>query len=400
MFGFLLRNVFHDRRIIRASSSYMLFYNDPSISRLSNTSLRFFETSSHCQSFTASYLINKFGFSQGSALKLSKFLLLKTLEKPDSVISFFEDKGFSKSQIKTLVTKRPQILELDVKNLSPKWDFFLSRGFSSSDLAKHLTKYPTCLARSLDKKIVPSFNFLSNLVQSDAKAVKVLQRCPFIICHDLSSCVIPNFNILLENGVPKSNIINAFHFHPNAFMCNSDNFKEIVKLVKEKGSNPLELKFLFAVVVVRQNSKSNWGSKFDVYKKWGLSEEQIWEAFLKYPYVMSASEDKIAKTMEFLVNTMGYQPSAIAKHGMVIRRSLERQIVPRGLFVQDLISNGLAIKFTLCSLFDASVERFLKRFVYRFQDKAPELLKLYKQKVDIAAGGKYKTQRIRFRFNS
>ncbi|OMO95535.1 Mitochodrial transcription termination factor-related protein [Corchorus olitorius] len=128
------------------------------------------------------------------------------------------------------------------------------------------------------------------------------------------------------------------------------------------------------------------------------SEEQIWEAFLKYPRVMSASEDKIAKTMEFLVNTMGIQPSVIAKPGVVFRRSLEKHIVPRGLFVQDLISNGIAIEFTFSSLFDISDEYFLNRFVYRFKDKAPELLKLYKQKVDAAAGGKYKTQKIHWTF--
>ncbi|OMO95361.1 Mitochodrial transcription termination factor-related protein [Corchorus olitorius] len=109
---------------------------------------------------------------------------------------------------------------------------------------------------------------------------------------------------------------------------------------------------------------------------------------------MAASQDKIAKTMEFLVNTMGFQPSAIAKQGSVIGRSLEKRIVPRGLFVQDLISNGIAIKFTLSSLFDISEQHFLKRFVYGFEDRVPELLKLYNQKVDVAAGGKYKTQRI------
>ncbi|OMO95371.1 Mitochodrial transcription termination factor-related protein [Corchorus olitorius] len=399
MFNLLLRNVFHGRGIIRASPSYLLFYNEPSISRLSSA-LRLFETSSqsHSQSFSASYLINKLGFSQESALKLSKYLRFKTPEKPDSLISFFEDKGFSKSQIKTLVTKSPQIFDFDVKNLSPKWEFFLSRGFSSPDLAKYLTKFPTVLRRSLDKHLIPCFNLLSNLVQSDDNAVKVLQRCPFIICFDLNSYVIPNFNILLENGVPKSNIIIAFHFHPDTFLTNSDYFKEMVKLVKERGSNPLEWKFLFAIVVLRQNSKSNWESKFDVYKKWGLSEEQIWEAFLKYPCVMKASQDKIAKTMEFLVNTMGIQPSAIANQGGVFRQSLEKRIVPRGLFVQDLISNGLAIKFTLSSLFDTSEEYFLNRFVYRFEDRVPELLKLYKQKVDVAAGGKYKTQRIHWTF--
>ncbi|OMO98452.1 Mitochodrial transcription termination factor-related protein [Corchorus olitorius] len=138
---------------------------------------------------------------------------------------------------------------------------------------------------------------------------------------DLNSCVIPNFNILLENGVPKSSIINAFHFCAYNLLTNPDYFKEIVNLVKERGFNPLERKFLDAVVVVRQNSKSNWESKFDVYKKWGLSEEQIWEAFLKYPRVMAVSEDKIAKTMEFLVNTMGIQPSAIANQGSLWDRA-------------------------------------------------------------------------------
>lgn len=116
------------------------------------------------------------------------------------------------------------------------WEFYVSRAFSSPDLAEFLSRYPTILRTSLEKQLVPSLDFFSNLLQSDDKTVRVLQRCPFILGYDLDAYMLPNIKTLLDNGVPKSNIISAVCYHPAAFLTYSDRFKEIVKKVNEMGS--------------------------------------------------------------------------------------------------------------------------------------------------------------------
>ncbi|XP_022721768.1 transcription termination factor MTERF6, chloroplastic/mitochondrial-like [Durio zibethinus] len=344
------------------------------------------------QSFVVSYLKEKLGFSPESAMTACRYLFFKTPDKPDSVIAFLEKHGFSKTQIKKIIAIRPDLLYSNAeKTLLPKLEFFQSKGFSSPELIKILFYNPTILTYSLDKKIVPRFNQLSNLLQSDSKATTAIKRHPLLFSCQLDAYLLPNISILRDNGVPESNIISMFTHHPKSFVLNPDRFKEIVKKVKEMGFNPLLLKFILAVIVFRKVSKPAMERKFDVYKKWGWSELEIWEAFRRYPNVMETSEEKIVAIMDFLVNKMGFQSLLIANQPSVFGRSFEKRIVPRGLFAQDLLSKGLIKNLGFSTLFDTSEKVFVRRFVNKYECKAPELLMLYKEKQDLAIGGKYRS---------
>lgn len=318
----------------------------PSVFRLSNT-LRCMSsstTSDQEESLTVSYLINKIGFSPESALAASKYLHLKTPDNADSVISFLGENGLSESQIKTLIKKVPSLLSSNVeKTFVPKLEFLHSKGFSCSDLAKFLCYNPDVLKRSLGKQIVPFFTSFSKLTHSDEKTIKAIQHYPFILSYDFDAYFLPNINILRDYGVPESNIVIYLQRLPSIFVISPGVFKPIVEEVKAIGFNPLLKKFMHAVSFLRNNSK--WQRKFDIFKKWGWSEQVILNAFLMDPHLMEAAEEKIMTTMDFFVNRMGFQSLFIANHPKVFGYSLEKRIVPRGLFVLDLLSKGLIKKF-------------------------------------------------------
>ncbi|MBA0685013.1 hypothetical protein Goari_026558 [Gossypium aridum] len=110
---------------------------------------------------------------------------------------------------------------------------------------------------------------------------------------------------------------------------------------------------------------------------------------------MAASEGRIKALMDFLVNVMGFKASFVAKQPYLLGLSLEKRIVPRGLFVKDLISKGLLAKVSgLTTVFASSEKVFLQRFVYCYEEKASELLKLYNEKLNLAAGEKLKTPKL------
>ncbi|EOY06458.1 hypothetical protein QUC31_016261 [Theobroma cacao] len=367
--------------VVNNSSNSLLFLK---VRCISNT------CSDLSQSFAYSYLIDKFGFSQQSALAASKYLRFKTPDQPDSVIAFLEKHGFSRTQIQQMIRSRPNLLSSNVeKTLLPKLEFFRSRGVSSPDLIKFLFGNPTILTRSLENQVIPCFNHLSSLLQSDDKAVKAIKRYPRLVTCNFDAYMLPNINILLDNGVPESYIRTMFFHHPRYFVMIPDRFKEIVKEVKEMGFDPLLMKFLRAVIMFRKMSKPTLERKFDVYKKWGWSEQEIWEAIRKNPQCVDFSEETIMARMDFLVNRMGFKPLHIANQPSVICRSLEKRIVPRGLYARELLSKGLMKKFTLSGLFDISEKTFFERLINRYEDIAPQLLKLYKEKVKLAIGGKY-----------
>ncbi|XVF28359.1 hypothetical protein REPUB_Repub15cG0022900 [Reevesia pubescens] len=389
MFYFLCRTgLLHCRRqttTSSASQSYKLFYksqNDPSILKVSN-SVRWISITSNQDSFTVSYLINKLGLSTDSALAASKYVHLKTPDNADSVISFLEKQGVSKSQIKTIVKKEPRVLASNVdKTILPKLGFLRSKGFSSPDLARLLSNFPYILQISLERQIIPFFNSFSNLIHSDQNTIKAIRRYPYLISYDIdifNGLLLSNINILRDHGVPESNIIKLLHQYPSALLINPGSLKEIVEKVEESGFDPLRLKFAYAIAVLASMSKSIWERKVDVYKKWGWSDEEIWECFRKYPSCFALSEDKIMANMDFLVNKMGLASSCVANQPSILRQSFKKRIVPRGLFAQHLLSKGLIKDFSLSSLFDSSEKQFLKYFVTRYVAEASELLKLYRK---------------------
>ncbi|GLU08358.1 hypothetical protein SLE2022_252760 [Rubroshorea leprosula] len=385
----LCKTVLHGRQGIVDSPilrRFCILRSDPFM-----LSLRFVSTSSKQNPFVVSYLINTCGFSPeyaslASASLASRRIRFKTPDRPDSVIAFFKNLGISKTQILSIIKKKPDLLVYDIeKTLLPKIEFLYSRDVSSSDLARILCANPHLLGRSLENCLIPSFNFFSNLFLSDKMAVETIKRFPRMLTMHLEDALLPNIDILRGIGVRESNFVNVFRLRPRTFYVAPDAFKQIVEQVQKMGLHPSTMNFVLAICVLRSISKSHWEKKVDIYKKLGWSKEDVFRAFRLHPFCMLSSRDKIMCVMDFLVNKMGFQPSDVAKNPSVIKMSLEKRIIPRGLFAQDLLSKGLIQNFNLQALFYTSEKAFLQKFVNCHQEKASEseLLKLYEQKLGL-----------------
>lgn len=89
--------------------------------------------------------------------------------------------------------------------------------------------------------------------------------------------------------------------------------------------------------------------------------------------------------MDFYVNTMGWESSRIARRPKFVSLSLEKRIVPRCSVVQVLLSKGLIDKkhLGLATLLESTESSFLEKFVIRYNEQAPELLKLYQDKIGL-----------------
>ncbi|XP_031274418.1 uncharacterized protein LOC116132877 [Pistacia vera] len=355
--------------------------------------------------------VNKMGW-EPSAIAQRPILLSLSLEKRiiprAAVILFLSSKGLLKTnfisatpynicdeaflqkfvncydeapQLKKQFTIRAKLIRA---KLLPKLEYFHSKGFSRPDLAKFLWSNTTILQRSLKNHLIPSFTDLTNLLQSTEKAITVVKRKPGILDRDLKINVSPKVNYLRDIGVPDSRIVMSLHTWPSIFEMHFNRFQEIVDLVKKMGINPLRLLFVKAIVTVSMMSKSEWDKKVDVYKRLHWSEEEILAAFQKNPWCMMTSEDKIMAVMDFFVNKMGWEPSAIAKRPILLSLSLEKRIIPRAAVVQFLSSKGL-LKTSFISLtpYNMCEKTFLQKFVNCY-DEGPQLKKLYKEKLDLS----------------
>ncbi|KAA0049460.1 hypothetical protein IC582_012799 [Cucumis melo] len=354
------------RRIILLRSPLSVFSHGFSESPLK--SLRFLSTSSEIAS------------SPKSASLASNIVQLKNKRK--AVLAFFGNHGFSESQISDLVKKVPLILSANPETLFPILLFFQSKGLSSPTITKLVCSAPQVLNRSLNQEIIPVFDYVQAMLGTVEKTVATIKRFPFILGWNPRISVGPNIELLKQIGVPDSNILKYLQYQPRVFLISSIRFKEIVERVTEMGFNPQRLQFLVAVFALRSMTKSTWDKKVEVYRKWGLSEEEIRLAFRKHPGCMVLSEDNINDTMDFFVNKMECESSSVARRPTLFAFSLKKRILPRGFVYQVLLSKGLIKKHkNNFSLFEYPEKRFIEKIINRRKEKIPGLLELYEQKL-------------------
>ncbi|GAU42722.1 hypothetical protein TSUD_382580 [Trifolium subterraneum] len=192
-----------------------------------------------------------------------------------------------------------------------------------------------------------------------------------------------NIQLLIENGVPESNMVILLR---NWYAILGENplfLNRAVVEVKELGFNPKSTVFMVALRA-KVNNKSLWGRKIDVYKKWGWSEENVVSAFVKYPWCMLSSVAKIESVMKFFVNEMGWDSVVLAKYPVLFLYSLEKRVIPRAFVLQFLESKGLIMDAKLGTPYKLSESVFLERYVTCFKEEASQLLKLYEDKKDVS----------------
>ncbi|XP_077247610.1 transcription termination factor MTERF15, mitochondrial-like [Tasmannia lanceolata] len=378
MFRYLCRKILHVST--KDSRTHPYFVENPclkSISHISNTTNQ--------QSFTVSYLINSCGLSEAAALSAATKVQFNTTEKPDSALAFFQNHGFTKSHITHLITKYPLFLLANPdKTLKPKFEFFYSFGFTGMDLAKLFTSDPALLHRSLNNQIIPSFNFIKSILHTNDNIIFAVRRAPHILQCNLEKVMAPNVAVLQNYGVPNSMISKLISSHSRTLNLNNSRFSEIVAMVKKTGFNPVKAHFIVAVRVMSGMSKLNWEGKVGVLRSLGWSEDEIFSSFKMYPVYMVISEQKIRRGMDFFVNKMNCKPSVISRNPNILSYSLEKRVVPRCSVLQVLMSKGL-IKKDLClsPVLTASEKKFLEKFVIKNQERVPEILSVYKGKMEL-----------------
>ncbi|XP_045789833.1 uncharacterized protein LOC123884715 [Trifolium pratense] len=335
------------------------------------------ESESDRHPFPVSYLINDFGFSTQSALKAfnKKQVRFNTLEKPNSVITFFKSHGFSYSKICIIIRKQPWLLSLDPrKRLLPKFKFFLSKGVSSSDIVSLLTENPRILQFGLGKRIIPLFELLSRYLKTNKDVIVCLIRhsSSFSVCP--CRRIVANIKLMRDFGVCDSAIERLFQTRPSIFGSN-DLIKSLEE-VKGSGFDPSMTIFGTALMTI-------WDYKFDTFKKWGWSNQTVIRVFRFHPDLLSTSIDKINLVMNFWVNQLGWDSLALIKCPHMFGYSLHKRIIPRASVLQYLLTKGLLEKnASLVKPFTYSEKLFLSKFVFRFKE-SDYLLKLYEDKMKL-----------------
>ncbi|KAG9458498.1 hypothetical protein H6P81_003006 [Aristolochia fimbriata] len=363
-------------------------------SSLSNTGTRYVRLVPHFSSssaqpsspsFTVSYLVNSCGLSLESALSASKLVQLESSDRPDAVLSLFENYGFPKDLVAKLVDKCPTVLNSDPqKTLKPKIEFFNREGISGADLAKVLA-YRPAIFRSSIKKIMPCLNLLRCFTRSSQEICSTLKYFNVVIISNAEKLLLPNISVLRSHGVPEHRVAKLVTAYPRVLTVNTSRFAEAVKIVSEMGFNPELAVFVLAVRTMLVVSKSKWEAKMKTFKSFGLSEDEIFAAFKRQPMFLVASERKLRRLLDLLVNKLAISPSVLLRKPNLFLLSPEKTILPRALVIQILLSKNL-LSEDLCmfSVWVAPQSKFLEKYVVKYQEEVPEVLMAYQGKLGLS----------------
>ncbi|KAF7813672.1 transcription termination factor family protein [Senna tora] len=363
-----------------SSISLLRVLPKPSPSPLAH-SYRTTESASEKQCLRTNYLINSCGFSPENASQLSRVVTFVKSDAPDAILELLKSLNLSDSMIRDIIKRAPQILSCDhARTITPKIEFFKSKGASSSQLAQMVTHNPWLLHHSLENQIIPNYDLMRSLLHSDEKTVTSIQRSSTIVTdYYLAQKV----KLLHDYGMSESRIAQVIAYWPILLSRSVDKLKMVADELTEMGFHPSKSTFMEALRTKVVISKSLWERKVELYRRWGWSDETILEAYMKGPVCMVASCGKIDAVMDFLVTRMGWDSFYLAKNPRVLNFSLEKRLVPRAFVLQFLQSRGLIKKVTTSSPFVISEEMFLQKFVNCFKDEAPQLLKLYEEKLNL-----------------
>ncbi|RHN73276.1 putative transcription regulator mTERF family [Medicago truncatula] len=372
--------------VITTKSTTLKFNNHFSFPfSLKCSSITTSQSESITQPFAVSYLINNFDFSTESALKAFNLRQVRfnTPDNPDSVINFFQNHGFSHSDIRIIIKKAPWLLSSQPhKRLLPKFQFFISNGASLSDIVPLLTANPHILQSSLDKRIIPLFQLLNRFLKTNKDTIVylILNSRSFITPLHLLEA---NINLMVDFGVCDSAIARLLRTRKSIY-CSNDLIKSLED-VKGLGFDPSTAAFGTALVTKHCMSNILWDKKVDVFKKWGWSDEDVIRVFRCQPSLMLASIDKINLVMSFWVNQMGWDPLELTKSPLMFGYSLPKRIIPRASVLQFILMKGLRKKnASLGRPFSYSENMFLNKCVFSFKEESDYLLKLYDEKMKLA----------------
>ncbi|KAF9599743.1 hypothetical protein IFM89_001689 [Coptis chinensis] len=336
-------------------------------------------------SFTVSYLEKSCGLSTEAALKAAKRVHFENATNPDSVLKFFQQHGFTNTQISTMISKLPLLLLSDPnKTLEPKLQFLKEVGFSDTDIGKLLSKSNSYLFASLEHTVIPSFNSLKMLLQTEKNVVSAIRTSigVDILRLEPQKFLEPKIQILRDHGVPDSNISRFISIEFQNLGVKNNYFNDTVKELIAMGISPSSKGFAQALCIVSGMTKAKREVKMGVYKSFGWSDEEILMAFTRQPTCLAISEEKLRIGLDFFINRKKWEPARLAKAPNILGLSMEKRIIPRLNVIEFLISKCLLEKdmhiVTPLFLTDA---KFIQKYVAKYGGRVPELLKLYQGKL-------------------
>ncbi|KAE9449839.1 hypothetical protein C3L33_18251, partial [Rhododendron williamsianum] len=329
----------------------------------------------------SNFLIETLAFSEPQAISISSRLPSRnSLEKPQSVVQFLKQLGFSDAHIRSAIRLTPKILLSDVdKTLKPKLQFFQDLGFTDPDMGKFISKHSNVLLRSLERTLIPWVDTIKNTLVTDENnqdLIRVLKRSYRVGSVSRLKC---NIAFLESCGIVGSQLSMLMRRQISIFHLPEPTLRDLVSRVLDMGFSVGSRTLVYAVLTVSCISGDTFSRKIELFRSFGFSTDECMEMFRTNPILLKSSEDKLKFGIDFFLNDFKLERFALVSWPYCLAYNIKKRVIPRCRVLRVIMSKGLLQKEpSLNSVLTLSEEKFLVKFISRFPDDAEEILEIYK----------------------
>ena len=113
-----------------------------------------------------------------------------------------------------------------------------------------------------------------------------------------------------------------------------------------------------------------------------MSEGELRRAFKRQPTILSFSDEIIKKKLRFFLDELKLELSEVMGQPVLIRYSLEKNIIPRCAVLSLLMREGkIGPNVKLISALLGSAKMFSTKYVLRYAHDVPDVVKAYEDKI-------------------
>ncbi|KAF8697295.1 hypothetical protein HU200_035884 [Digitaria exilis] len=329
-------------------------------------------------SLTLHFLRHSCGLTEADAAKAAQRVHLRSTKNAHAVLALLRDTlGMSPATVARLVAAHPAVLKNTT--IEAKIDFYLRElGLTAAEARRFiLVSTYRFLHAGLDGRLRANYRVLRDLLGSDENVLTAVKQSIELIYENLEVVLLPKLQALRDYGVTEDVLVRLVTTHPKALVHRSSRFNEGLAAMKDFGVNPASGIFPYAFGVFAKIYQSKWDRRLENYLSLGWTEAQVRRAFIRHPYCMSVSDDKVRQLMLFLSEKLGWDPEYVASSPTVLSFSYEKRVLPRYKVLEILLSRGVLKKGIRMGHLTISAKKFMENYVTRHQDVIPEVLEAY-----------------------
>ncbi|KAK8542771.1 hypothetical protein V6N12_015351 [Hibiscus sabdariffa] len=246
-------------------------------------------------------------------------------------------------------------------------------------IGKFFSMNSTLLTCSLDKKLIPSIQFIRKVLGNNNEDLfKVFSRCNGFIARDCILKLSRNIEYLESCGIVGSQLSSLLRRQPRIFRMRDSALRELVSRALAMGFSTDSRMLVHAIHTMSCLSEETFKKKWELFNSFGFSDDDCVTMFRRAPGLFRVSEEKLKLGIKFFIDVAKFDKNVLVSKPFNLMLSLEDRVIPRYEVLQIIKSKKLLKKDkSFSNILELTENEFLE-FISRFTDDMEELLIAYK----------------------